>query len=680
MIMSEKNNIDSHESHEVEALSHMRKTSSKTRNSDANKDVSLDLNMEHDGVVYGDIDTAPKNNTSDDQETDSEKQVVVVGDTEQTEKPLSGMSNIESEGNTINDHNVDGQEKIIIAETENNKIKVQEADNYKLKDDTTQDRDIDDQNQVITINNPEHNQNDVEDVSSTASGTNTVNEKHEQDNAENTKIKNESVARFFGNGRIKVIWIFLGLIIVVVMLIALKWIFSGGSSEVKKPSDGIGDNLKTEQVLPTTNAKSDGTYDEKTASYLKKQQEENAEKALESSGSYSAPIIHVNGEGTNDNQMTGNAVSFADASKPKAVFYDKNGKVYTRDEAQKLASQNINIEGVTTGINSINDPSSSGSANFQPSAKGNPLNGAKVDTQQKQNYQPYVVQPLGSTVGQSGSKIDTEQSERLDQNSKDIDEWKTNYIKNIEARKKEVDERVNDAYKNQLNSLIDTVKMKDNKGGFSSTNFPKSSKIQTATPKVTSSLDNNQKQVLARAGETYLAISTTTLNTDEGNEVVARILSGPFKDATIVGTAKTTENNVQFVFTKILRKNKAALTANLSARKLGTNSLGMASVVKNHYVQRYLALGVSSALSGVSEAYKQTSGAGSIVTSSGTVITESTDPSGKRILGNAAGELGSQLSSDIKDLQKRKATYITNSGTVFTLFLNDDVSESNGHK
>lgn len=490
---------------------------------------------------------------------------------------------------------------------------------------------------------------------------------------ENLDIRKNSLARFFKNGKVKTIWLVVsGLVVLIVLFMLYKFLVPNSTPS----SSGLGDAAMNEdRVLPNTNAKGDGTYDAKNAEDVRQKQISEAEEAAANNQSYSAKFIGVNQAQDEVADNGSAAVSFGDASAPKAVFYDDKGKTYSRDEALALKAQNMAIKGVTFGEGSVADPKVNGAAvaNNQ-SANGN--NGVANNNANKP-IQSYVVQPLST----ASSNSQTGAGENLEKNATDIDNWKDKYIKDLEKRSADRDVQVQKAYTDQVNALIEAVKPTSAKGGFNTVRYPKNSQPQASgsisnSPSGSGSQQQQDSVVLARAGEVYSGILTSTLNTDNGSEIIGKILSGPFKDSTIVGVAKPTENNVQFVFNRVLRKNKQPLAVNLLARQVGTNSLGMAGEIKKHYLQKYSALVVSSALAGVGEAYKQTAGSNVGYGANGTVVTEASDPSGKRIAGNAAGELGQQLSSDVRDLQKRKTTYITNSGTVFSLFVTEDIVEN----
>jgi len=436
-----------------------------------------------------------------------------------------------------------------------------------------------------------------------------------------------------------------------------------------------------EFVVPKTNTKASATVNAEQAEYIKNQQEMAASEAAKNNGSYIAGFV--------DEQAQTDMDYYGETTQPGAneqqelgrtQFIDSQGRVYSLEQAAALSAEGKQIPGVTVGEGSVNDPNlGARTSNSQNKTNASP-NAMNVSS--KPAIESYVVQPYSSKrtgLSESASK----QVESLNQSAQQTDQWARDYLLVRQKKAQLIDANTQLAFEEQLTPLMAATKtQKDDKTGgrysrnhYSTPLNTTNSGNTTSKPITSAPIPEQEKKVLARAGQTYRAILTSTVNTDEGNEVIAKIQSGPFKGDTLIGTVKASEKNMQFVFTKVLRKNKPELALNAVARQIGTNSMGMADEVQNHTLQRYTALAVSSALSGVGAAYEQTSGADAVV-DNGVVVTNSTDPSGKRILGNAVGELGQQISSDIKNVSKRKPTYIAMNGKVFNLFLNQDVVET----
>lgn len=494
-----------------------------------------------------------------------------------------------------------------------------------------------------------------------------------------------SLKRVTNNGKMR-FFLLIGLLVLFIFSYAFYSIIF---AEPEVPVD----SKSGEFVVPKTNVKAASTVTPEQAEYIKQKQEAEAAEAAKKNDSYIAGFVTEQAASDNGYDSANPTQPGADAQQKNGIdkFFDDKGNVYTLEQAVGLSAQGQRIPGVTIGEGSINDPNVI-KANSSNASNGQTPQGyiapAAVSTVNKPTFNSYVVQPYVSKKTGLNETSNT-QVESLERSSQAVDQWSQEYMQLRLKKAQAVEANTQLAFTNQLQNITNAFKQKgDGKtgGSYSSTQYSrqKTEDVRNSTqPNAATSNTSTQsteasalKKVTARAGETYRTILTSTVNTDEGTEVLARIQSGPYKGETVVGSVKVTENNMQFVFNKILRKNKPEVAINAVARQIGTNSLGMADQIKKHTVQRYTSLVVASALSGVGKAYEQTAGTNATLGQNGTVVTSSTEPSDKRIIGNAVGELGEEISSDIKDVSRRKPTYITNTGKVFNLFLNQDIVES----
>lgn len=509
------------------------------------------------------------------------------------------------------------------------------------------------------------------------------------------KTLNESMSRFGSTGQIRAA-IFAGVGFIALATGAAFWAFSG-EEEVTQAGN---------VVMPTTTATAEATVTSEQAAYIKAQQEKQAEEAAMRGDTYIAAILtereqntEVSGNPTQPG-LTGKLASESHVETPNGTmsasqieFMQKRG--YDKEpmnNARNDVPRNLYGQPVNSTANTGNT-AGSGATKDQP-----PNNFYQV--------QPYQAKEGDST---SGGDLDRENND-LKKASEEVSQWQADYTELRKKKAKTIDDKTQLAFETQVanlaapskgvrkpdakNSTYQTLHFKTNSNGvqYDALGNPISGAAGVsfnATAPQTADINGNghvngsssidseaEKKLVVRAGETARAILTSGVNTDEGREVTAKIQTGPLKGATILGTVQITGENIQFRFNRLFRKGKDEIGIDAMARQLGTNKSGMADDIKKHYVQRYSSLAVSSALSGYGKAYEQTAGTDATVSSSGNVITQSTEPSDDRIIGNMVGELGEEISDEIKKSANRKPTYITNSGKVFNLFFNQNVYEN----
>lgn len=476
----------------------------------------------------------------------------------------------------------------------------------------------------------------------------------------------DSTKRLGGNGKLR--FVVAGTVTTVLLVgIGAKYTISS----LSKPP--VPDAQSTVAV-PKTNAAASAVASPEQAQYLKERQAEAGEKAEQKGETYLPEFIT-----TRDQQPEVLAPPTQPGVNPNAIrakeFRDLAGNVYTAEKAAELAAQGVELEGVTVGRGSISDPNL---GNISENTNTNSTQPTRVE------IAPYVVTPL-STANSSPNAAKSESSnseiEALDKSAKDAEQWSKDYFDVRLKKAQMVDQKTQLAFERQVLALTEATKpvqIKNASSGFSSVVFH-TPKEPEEKPDLniaqTESADKNYFKPIIFAGESYRAILRNEVNTDNGSEVIATLQNGPLKGSTIMGTVQITKGNINFNFNRLLRKNKDEINISAIGRQIGTNSSGMADEINKHYLKRYTALVVSQALKGVGEAYEQTAGV-SATSNANNVIVESSDPSAKRIQGNIAGEIGNELSNEIKAAQQTPTTYITHSGKVFNVFFNQGVREN----
>lgn len=488
------------------------------------------------------------------------------------------------------------------------------------------------------------------------------------------------------------------------------------------------DTVAGEVTVPVSSAKASATVTAEQAVYLQAQYDKNAAEAAARGESYIPPPITVGAEPEQEELgapsqpgMVGNSAIAANNA-PKQFFYDPSGNKYSVDDAYALQTQNRAVEGVTVGYGSIVDPNVNVASKSIAPALAVPL--AATTTTAAGATAPatpaYVITPYqsasatsanggsnsGSNSGSTGTSSPVSEStaaqlEAVDKAKADVDAWTQSYVALRQKKAELVDQKAQNAFESQLERLGSVLnppkKANTNKGvdGYNRIHYndPKPlnqqyspsgtvgnlttpTQISNSNGLVGGAATDGASKPLIRAGETHRAILVSQVNTDQGTDILARVVSGPLKGATVQGTASITNSNMQFNFSRAFRKNQPELGISAQARQLGTNALGMADSINKHYIKRYSALVATSVLSGVGQAYEQTAGANAATSPNGTVVTQASEPSDSRILGNAAAEAGNQLSAELSKTTAIPATYITEAGKVFNLFFTQDVADN----
>lgn len=518
----------------------------------------------------------------------------------------------------------------------------------------------------------DHNDSDKKDELNNGTQSDNVPE------AQAEAVKTDSLNRWLGTPKIR--------FTVLASCIGIVLLGAGGMMLNKAVSSPEQEVVSGEVTVPKTRVGASAIVNNEQAAHIREQQVKAGENAEKKGETYLASIVTV-GETEN--------MELAAPTQPglktpiisnSQTFKDPEGRVYTADQAVELLNSGASVEGVTKGKGSIVDVNLNTSG-AKARTSNAPLPAGGEASSSKNTYEPHVIQPYspsksGPTAIQS--ELLAEQATSLEKSAKDVDEWQDQYLALRLKKASMVNQKTQLAFTEQVVNIEKAVSASPEaqaaRGGFTTRIY--SNPTEVAEPKAQGIATESSQPIKSEfkpvifAGESFKAILKNQVNSDTGNEVIAILQNGPLKGATLMGTIAKTNDNIQFNFTRLLRKGKSEINIVAVGRQLGNNSSGMADDIKKHYLVRYSALVASSALSGVGKSYEQTSGTNASISGNGTVVTNSTDPTNDRIIGNAVGELGNEISQEIDTLTQKPTTYITNNGKIFNVFFNQNVLET----
>lgn len=488
------------------------------------------------------------------------------------------------------------------------------------------------------------------------------------------KTFGDNVSRVASNGRSR-IFIILAIIGLVGGGTAMGFIF-GGKDEMTEA------DLQGAVNLPNAKVSGEATYTKEQAQHERLAQEQAAQQAQANGQTYVPPVIV---ERDADQQLLGESVVPG-----VGVQVDANGRPVTNNLASAGLDPSLGTNGGVASSTSV----------YQAERNANNAQQTNYNSgnQQHNSGQP---QPVTPTVPQD---LYAGQIQTLENSEQNVQKWQNGIAQDWIARANKTEEVAQTAFSDQLANLLNNKPKRDNasvginnrhiqysympkkgEGTQTQTNVNASNNGRYNYVAKNSNLPNGvgtagttnpkdeSKPILIRAGTSYVAQLVSEVNTDEGAEVIGRITSGPYKDAQLLGTVKAANSNVQFVFTRLIPKKGEELAITAVAREIGTNKLGMADKIYNHTFKRYAGMVAASAMSGYGEAWQDI---GTVTTNGfgGTTQTK-TKPNDREIAGNIVGEIGEQVSSDIRQRTTRPPTYITYSGKVFNIYFNQNATE-----
>lgn len=173
-----------------------------------------------------------------------------------------------------------------------------------------------------------------------------------------------------------------------------------------------------------------------------------------------------------------------------------------------------------------------------------------------------------------------------------------------------------------------------------------------------------------RAGTTWPVVVTKSVNTDEGLQVVAQVMGGPFEGSEVYGIVTPTGRDIGVNFTRIVPTNPRMpiIPLNAMALTIGSQKQAVSTKRNNHYLQNYSVMAAESIIEGYGDAYSNQNET-TIERSDGSIITSKGETTSKEVRANILSQFADRLNSDIAKLGDRAPTYYVRQGTVLQMKL-----------
>lgn len=173
-----------------------------------------------------------------------------------------------------------------------------------------------------------------------------------------------------------------------------------------------------------------------------------------------------------------------------------------------------------------------------------------------------------------------------------------------------------------------------------------------------------------RAGTSWPIVVTKSVNTDEGLQIIAQVMDGPFTGSEVYGIVQQTGRDIGVSFTRIVPPNprKPIIPVNAMALTIGSQKQAVSSDKKGHYLQNYSVMAAESAIEGYGDAYADQN-TSTIIQSDGTVITSKGKTTSKEVQGNILSQFADRLNNDVAKLGNRAPTYYVRQGAVLQMKL-----------
>lgn len=175
---------------------------------------------------------------------------------------------------------------------------------------------------------------------------------------------------------------------------------------------------------------------------------------------------------------------------------------------------------------------------------------------------------------------------------------------------------------------------------------------------------------IIRAGTSWPVVIMTSVNTDEGLQVIAQVMDGPFVGSEVYGIVQQTGRDIGIQFTRIVPPNprKPIIPVNAMALTIGSQKQAVSSDRNNHHLQNYSVMAAESAIQGYGDAYADQNET-VILQSDGTVITSKGETTRKEVQGNILSQFAQRLNGDVAKLGNRAPTYYVRQGAVLQMKL-----------
>lgn len=193
---------------------------------------------------------------------------------------------------------------------------------------------------------------------------------------------------------------------------------------------------------------------------------------------------------------------------------------------------------------------------------------------------------------------------------------------------------------------------------------------------------SNQK-VLIRSGTILHAVLKTGVNSDEPGPVLAEIISGPYRGASVIGMVTGSNQNAENV---VLQFNSLAPTNTETSLQMqgyavnpDSSNLGLATDVDHHYLERFGLVFAAAFLQGYGQAVQQ-SGATAVVNPLGgtTVVNPTTTATQQSKI--ALGTVGQSMAQAFSKNTQRPTTIKVAAGTPIGILVMQDVVQQNGNQ
>ncbi len=185
-------------------------------------------------------------------------------------------------------------------------------------------------------------------------------------------------------------------------------------------------------------------------------------------------------------------------------------------------------------------------------------------------------------------------------------------------------------------------------------------------------VEEEEKIVLAKAGDVFYGITDIALSTDyEGPVSVTLLQPGSLNGAKALGVMVQVQNRVRLEINRVIKKNGQRLNVNAVALDPATTYAAVASRVDHHYLYRFGWWGFGTVLSAIGNATALGAKETIIIEDGGVAESNDLDSSGEAKV--ALGELGEDLGEAMKANMERPITVMVDANEELGIFFLDTV-------